>query len=136
MTAKEYLGQIKALISSLKRLSLQAQSLEETLTGASPHMSAVPGSPVPDTRRMEKLLAAKVDVERKIDDQSTKLTEIMHAINSLPNHVHSAILTARYVAGMEWHEIVNDLRISRSHVYRNHSDALHAIEKFLKLGTK
>ncbi len=129
MTAKEYLGQIKALVSSLKSLSWQVQTLDETLTGASPHMSVAPGAPIPDVRRLEKLLSAKVDLERKIDVLSIKLAGIMDTINSLPNQVHSAILTARYVTGMEWCDIADNLSMSKSYVFTHHRAALDELEK-------
>jgi DNA-directed RNA polymerase specialized sigma subunit len=129
MTAKEYLGQIKALISSLKSLLRQVQSLDDALTGASPLLSNMPSSPAPDVRRMERMLASKVDLERKIEVQSTELSEIINAINSLPNHIHSAILTARYVSGMEWCDIADDLRMSKSYVFTHHRTALEEIEK-------
>ncbi len=129
MTAKEYLGQLKSISMSIQRLSQQVDSLNETLTGASPLMSNMPCSPAPDVRRMEKLLAAKHDLMRKIDVQSTRLTEIFDTINSLPNHVHSTILTARYVRGMDWRDIENTLRISRSHLFQQHNNALKEIDK-------
>ncbi len=130
MTAKEYLGQIRDITISLKSLSRQVQSLEDTLTGASSNVSDMPGSTTPNVRRMEKLIATKVDLERKIAAQSKRLAEITDTINALPNPKHTAILTARYVADMDWRDIANELRISVSHLYQLHRDALTEIYKF------
>jgi DNA-directed RNA polymerase specialized sigma subunit len=131
MTAKEYLGQIQTLIIGLKSLSRQVKSLEDALTGVSTQLSDTPGSATPNVRRMEELIAAKVDLERRLEANSTRLAAITNTINSLPDMVHTALLTARYIAGMEWQEIANELRISRSHLFNLHRDALNEIEKII-----
>jgi DNA-directed RNA polymerase specialized sigma subunit len=132
MSAKEYLGQIQAIVMSLKSLSRQVQSLEEALTGGSPTVNDMPSSATPNVNSMPKLIAAQIDLERKIDIQSKRLAEITNTVNSLPNPIYTAILTARYVAGMEWREIANEMRLSPSHMYQLHSDALKEIEKMSK----
>jgi DNA-directed RNA polymerase specialized sigma subunit len=129
MTAKEYLGQIQSTIIDIKSMTRQVQSLEDALTGASPQLSATPGAAKANIHRMEKMIVAKVDLERKIEAQSAKLAEIINAINSLPRTVHSAILTSRYVSRMDWRDIANEMRLSVSHLYQLHRDALKEIEK-------
>jgi DNA-directed RNA polymerase specialized sigma subunit len=136
MKAKEYLGQIKALISSLKSLLRQVQSLDEALTGDSAGVSDMPGAATPNVLRMEMLIANKIDLERMIEVQSTKLSEIINTINSLKNHKHTAIITARYVAGIEWRKIAYELKLSGSHLYRLHHEALVEFNKLIANGSE
>ncbi len=60
MTAKAYLSQIRTVVIGIKSLTRQVQALEDTLTGASPGISDMPGSATPNVRRMEKLMAGTV----------------------------------------------------------------------------
>ncbi len=131
MTAKEYLGQIRPLNMSLKSLIRQVQSLDDALTGDSVGISDMPGAATPNVLRMEMLIANKIDLERRIEAQSAKLTEIINTINSLPNHIHTAILTARYVTDMDWQKIANETGVGRGRMFQLHRDALAEVEKII-----
>jgi methyl-accepting chemotaxis protein len=131
MTAKEYLGQLKPLMSSIKSILRQVQSLDDALTVDSAGISDMPGAATPNVLRMEMLIANKIDLERKIEVQSAKLTEIINTINSLSNPIHSALVTARYVSGMEWRDIARELRIGSDRVYQLHREALAETEKII-----
>jgi DNA-directed RNA polymerase specialized sigma subunit len=128
MTVKAYLSQVKSIKMQLVSMTHQIETLEDTLSDASPKLSQTPRGPSPDVHRMEKLIAAKVDLERKIAEGERKLVEITQAINSLPDALCVAILTRRYVDDMCWREIIGSLHISRSHLHRLHCKALSLID--------
>jgi DNA-directed RNA polymerase specialized sigma24 family protein len=130
MSAKQYLLQIKSIKMRMASMARQARALEGTLSALAPKLSMTPRSPSPDVHRMEGLIAAKVDLETSIAAGEKKLAEITQAINSLPDAMCVAVLTSRYVDGMGWLEIMNTLRISKSHLHRLHNKALESLEKW------
>jgi DNA-directed RNA polymerase specialized sigma subunit len=129
MTAKAYLSQIRTIHIRLKSMGRQVQSLNDALTHVTPVISDMPRSASPDVHRFDGLIAAKVDLENEIKTDSAKLAEITRTINTLPNMLHSAIITSRYVSDMGWREIADELHISRSHIYELHREALSEVEK-------
>jgi len=65
MRAKEYLSQICTFNIRLKSMARQKQSIEEALSNVSHVISDMPRSPSPDIYRMEKLIAAKIDLLKR-----------------------------------------------------------------------
>jgi hypothetical protein len=128
MTGKDYLAQIKSIKIGLKYLLRQAQSMQDTLTDISQHLSDTPGSPTRNIHRMEQMIAAKVDLEAKIEAETIKLAGITGTINTVSNPLYAAILTARYVTGLDWRQISEELNLSRSRVFGLHREALADVE--------
>ncbi len=128
MTGKEYLAQIKTIKIGLKGMLRQVKALQDTLTDVSNHLSETPGSPTRNIHRMEQMIAAKVDMEATLEAETARLAGISRTINLLTNPLHSAILTARYVTGLDWRQISGELNLSRSRVYGHHRDALNEVE--------
>jgi DNA-directed RNA polymerase specialized sigma subunit len=135
MTAKEYLSQIGTISAGLKSMSRQIQSLEDALTSTTTKLSDAPPSASPEKQRMEALIVTKVDLESKVAADSAKLAGILVTVNSLPDMFHSIILVNRYVALMDWQDIANELRLSKSHIFRLHRQALAEIEKVIADGS-
>jgi DNA-directed RNA polymerase specialized sigma24 family protein len=129
VTAKQYLAQFGKIKMRLENTARQVEALEDMLSVASPKLSKTPRCPSPDVHRMEGVIAAKVDLERDIEADKEKLSEIAQLINALPDVLLSAILIRRYVLRMEWTDIANALHVCQSHIYRLHNKALTEIEK-------
>ncbi len=110
-------------------------SLQEALTNVTPQRSVMPRPATTDVHKLEKLVAAKVDLEKRMEKDAAKLADIYGAINSLQNPIHTVVLTNRYIAGMEWLEIASELKYSKSQIHRLHRDALSEIEKTIHGGT-
>jgi DNA-directed RNA polymerase specialized sigma subunit len=136
MTAKEYLSQAKPISDRLKCMIRQTLSLQEAMTDVSPKISTAPRPATADIHRLEKLVAVKVDLERRIEADADMLAEITGAINSLPDPIHSTVLANRYIAGMGWMEIAGELNYSKRQILRLHRDALSVIENTSLGGTK
>jgi len=128
-TAKEYLAQIQSLNFRIKTLASQRQSLEDSLMNISPKLSHMPKAPSPDVHRMDGLIAAKLDIENKMEAASQKLAEVHKTIAAITQYELSAVLTYRYVNRMQWVDISNELFISESRVYQLHREALTEVEK-------
>ena len=127
--AKEYLSQIRTINIKLKSLARQRQALEDSLLNTSPKLSHMPKSPSPDVHRMDGLIAAKLDIENKMEAASEKLAEVHKTIAAITQYELSAVLTYRYVNRMQWVDISNELFISESRVYQLHREALTEVEK-------
>ncbi len=131
MTAKEYLSQAKIISARLRSMARNALSLQEALKNVSPKLSDMPRSVTPDIRKMEKLVATKVDLDKRMESDAARLAEITDTINSLSDPLYSTVLVNRYIACMSWMEIAIDLGLSESYLFILHRDALAEVEKFL-----
>ncbi len=128
MTGKEYLAQIKTIKVEIKSLLRRVQSLHDTLTDISNHLSETPGSPTRNVHRMEELMVSKIDLEAQIEAETIRLAGITGTINLIVNPLYAAILTARYVSDMDWRGISAELNLSRSRVFQHHRNALAEVE--------
>ena len=128
-TAKEYLAQIQSLNFRIKTLASQRQSLEDSLMNISPTLSHMPKAPSPDVHRMDGLIAAKLDIENKMEAASEKLAEVHKTIAAIPEAELSAVLIYRYVDRLQWADIATNLYLGVSRVYQLHREALAEVEK-------
>lgn len=129
MTAKQYLAQIRDCNMRIKSIGWQIESLEGVLEYQSPIYSDMPKSPTRNIHRLQDLIAAKADLEQEIKDLNSKLAAVFTTIRDMPDPVHSAILSGRYILGKEWHEICQEINVSEGRIYQIHRDALAEIEK-------
>jgi DNA-directed RNA polymerase specialized sigma subunit len=129
MKAKQYLSQFQAINLKLRNMTRQVQSLEDALENANPVINAMPRPATLNIHRMEDLIAAKIDLEKQIENETVKLAEITRTVNLLQSDHHIAILTNRYFCRMEWSDIACELYVSVGRVYQLHREALLEIEK-------
>ena len=129
MTAKEYLSQIHSCKMRLKSICWQIESLEAALGCQSPTYNDMPKHTTRNVHRMEDLIAEKLDLEQRMKAIEVKLAEIYTTIREIPNPVHSAILSGRYIIEKEWHDICREIHISESRIFQIHRDALAELEK-------
>jgi len=113
----------------LKSMRRQVQSLADAATNISPILNDMPKAATTDIHRMENLIVTKVDLENEAAIKSDKLAEITRTINSLPDPIHVAVITSRYVCGMEWRDIACEMHISEGRIFQLHRDALAELEK-------
>ena len=129
--AKEYLSQIRTINIKLKSLVRQRQALEDSLLNTSPKLSHMPKAPSPNVHRMDGLIAAKLDIENKMEAASVKLAELHKTIAAIQKYELCAILTYRYVDRLQWADIATNLYIGVSRVYQLHREALTEVEKVM-----
>jgi DNA-directed RNA polymerase specialized sigma subunit len=129
MTAKEYLAQIKHINNRLLSQARQHKSLTDALHNISPNVGSITKAATPNIHRMEDLIAAKVDLENEMAEESAALAKITVMINTLPDPLHSSIITSRYISRLPWSKIAKELFVSESRIYQLHREALAEIEK-------
>ena len=131
MTAKEYLAQVRLITIRLQSMVRQVQVITDTLTNISPVLTDMPRSATPNVHSLDALVATKVDLENEIAEATTKLADITRTVNSLPDHLHIAVLSYRYFCKMEWREVADELRITESRAYQLHRQALVVLENVI-----
>ena len=77
--------------------------------------------------------AAKLDeqireLSKELDDKAKIYNDITKRINKLGNSVEQDVLTHKYIAGMSWQEIAEEMGYSRQHIHRLHGRALNNFE--------
>lgn len=126
------------------RLQDRIRSLEESLKKAYDLATGTTASNAGDTvahsgvsRKPEQysILAEKVDAEKR--RLSGILAEITEAIAQVENNTLATLLTDRYVLGMEWDQVAEDLNYNCAYVRSKlHPIAVKEIDKFLKDASK
>lgn len=122
------------------RLQERIRSLEESLEKAYELATGTTASNAGDTvahsgvsRKPEQysILAERVEAEKR--RLSGILAEITEAISRVEDNTLATLLTDRYVMGMSWEQVAEDLHYCEYHVqYRLHPKALAAITEILK----
>lgn len=140
MTAKEYLLQAHYLDiridSKLKELT-ELRSLAMKVTSA---YSNTPHTITPDNRRLEKILAGIVDLEKEIDTDIDNFVdlqrEIKTTIEEVKDEKYKALLEMRYLNQMTWEQIAVKLGYDLRYTYKIHGRALQKISVPEKKDTK
>lgn len=132
MTAKEYLSQAFYLNRQIKAKEKRLEWLREIAPGPSMRFSQeerVKGDP--RGSMVENAALKVVELEEEIASDILDLVEVTKDIASKIGMVDSiecrTILEMRYLAFMEWDEIISRMGYSRSYVFRLHGEALNAI---------
>lgn len=131
MTAKDFLEQafvahqeIELRLEEISRLKSLATRTTTTLK-STPSISKVAMS------KIEKVLVEMQEKENRLADEILKLTEITNDVSStvdkIKNPVEKRILQFRYVSFFSWKQIALIMKISTSHLFRLHNDALKKI---------
>ena len=73
----------------------------------------------------EQLKAAKERAEKA-------LSEIMSAIQAVPDEMQKTVLILRYVEGLEWHKVAVQINYTEAGVYVLHGRALWNVKKWME----
>ena len=79
------------------------------------------------TDETEKLREAKAKVD-------AALGEILTAINAVPDEMQKTVLILRYVEGLDWIKIQEEMQYERTQVFVIHGRALWHVRKWLENG--
>ena len=134
MEAKDFLkepSRIARRIESLKIKKAEFETLANSIPGGNYDQPVVQKShdnKAPFVRWIDKIL----EVEKKIEEAEKELnkvkSEILAAIEKIPNEDYQNLLIMRYLNECTWDEICDKLYISKASVYRWHYDALKCIK--------
>lgn len=134
MTAKQYLRKMfyfHRTILAKQKLIEEMRLLAES-TGAIRYDKDRVITSLPQGAGYEDKVAALVDMEHKLLEDITELTEMfgvgMQMIESLDDPVDRLILVMRYINHMRWEDIATELNYSVDHIYYKHRHALKKIK--------
>lgn len=131
MTAKEYLMQVRFIDRLIDSKLEQAARLKATATKATATLSDMPRSDSPDLQSMETNIIKMIDLEREINRDVDRLVDLKKEAREVINQLDAAdqrlILELRYLCFKSWADIMQELCLSETSVYRLHGDALKKI---------
>ena len=130
MTAKEYLAQILACKMRLKTIGWELESLKSVLDCRTTNYEA-PKVSLSNVNHTEGLIVTKLDLEQEMNDFEVRLTGIYTTIREMPNPIHGAIISGRYIVMKDWDDIAGELHLGVSRIFQLHRDALAELEKII-----
>ena len=131
MTAKEYLTQAYRIEQRINSKLEQVVKLRESATKATATLSDMPRSDSQSMQTMENTICKIVDLEREINADIDALVDLKaqarRVISQLKNPDQQLVLELRYLCYRSWTDIINELGVSETSVYRIHGEALKNI---------
>lgn len=132
MTAKEYLNNVRTIDIQLKVKEHRLRRLRQDLCSLQSidySKDRVDGGQAID---MSDKIAKIQELEEKINAEWGELiyvrTQAEEKIEQLPDPMHRAVLTERYINGKDWENIAVDLHYSWKGVFKLHGRALKSFE--------
>lgn len=133
MTAKEYLDHIKRCYQTMQALYdrlVEVRTKIEGLKAITYDRERVQVSP---SNKTEELIAQLVDTEDKLSkevrEHFDEVVEATKRIYSLDNERQIQVLEMRYIKGMRWQAIADELDIEYRSATRLHRKALRNFER-------
>lgn len=131
MNAKEYLSQAMHIDQRINSKLEQVMKLRETATKATATLSDMPRPDSPNLQSMENTICKIVDLEREINADIDRLVDLKaearQVISELKDPDQQLILELRYLCYWPWTDIMEELGISETSVYRIHGEALKKV---------
>mgnify|MGYP002554659714 CR=1 FL=1 len=128
MTAKEYLSQAFHIDQRISSKLSQVMRLREAATSCTATLSDMPRPDSPSRQQMADTICKIVDLEREINEDIDRLVDLKaearKAINAVSDPVQQLILELRYLCYKPWLEIMEELGLSETSIYRIHGEAL------------
>ena len=131
MNEKEYLSQVMHIDQRINSKLEQVVKLRESATKATATLSDMPRPDAHSMQTMENTICKIVDLEREINADIDALvdlkTQARRVIGQLKNPDQQLVLELRYLCYRPWTDIMEELGISETSVYRIHGEALKNI---------
>ena len=132
MTNKEYFEQALWLDKKINSYIRESAEIKRMITGvSSPMLGEKVQSTRPDeasyARHIQKMVDLQREVNREIDRLIDLKAELRACIDSLPSDEEKMVLRCRYLCGMDWEQIGEDLGISSRTARRWHDSALEHV---------
>ena len=136
MTVKDWLGRgigIELRIRSLERSKEKSYSM---VTSAVAQASGDMVSHSGVSRPSEEYSLLSAEVDEQLHEWDAVTAEITKAIGRIGNHVYAALLQNRYVVGMSWEQIADEIGYSDDYVKHGLFErAITAFEAVMKKDT-
>ncbi len=136
MTAKEYLSRYRRLDEEINAKLAQVEELRrraQTVGGT--NRSGTHGSFPYD--RVSEITSRIVDLEREINEEIGRLTDVQSEIRAAIKTVHEErlriILELHYINGLTFDKIAKKMNYSHRQIYRFHEKALEKVKMSLNV---
>ena len=135
--AKTFLKRYRAALYRQASLIRSLNALRDRQTNCTVKLKAIQvqsGGFVMD--RMAEEVVRAMELEDLILEQEREaakvLAEVLQAINAVPDEMQRTILTLRYVEGLDWYRIAEQIHYEISNTYILHGRALWTVKKWLE----
>lgn len=129
MTPKQYLSRARTLDGEINSKLEQIARLKAQLTRCTQAFSGTPGGGPHDwTDTVARIVGLEAEINADINRLIDLKQEIKAAIEAVDNPTYRQLLELRYLCGMSWQRIADEMHYDRKSVWRIHGRALNAIE--------
>ena len=134
--AKTYLKRYRAMMARRESLQRSIEEAYDRATSCTQKLRAVhvDGGNAAYDRMAEDVVKAADSTEQLkavMDQIDRDLKEILRAIDSVPDEMQKTILTLRYIEGLDWESIQEQLHVERSWGSKLHGRALWNVKNWL-----
>ena len=134
--AKTYLKRYRAMMARRESLQRSIEEAYDRATSCTQKLRAVhvDGGNAAYDRMAEDVVKVADSTEqlKKVLDQIDRdLQEILRAIDSVPDEMQKTVLTLRYIEGLDWESIQDQLHVERSWGSKLHGRALWNVKQYL-----
>ena len=134
MTTKDYFLRVRASEREIRLLRAKERHYKDLGFSISPKITGMPGSGQRGASRVEMAAVGMVDILADLQDQIKRhariINEAENLISRIPQEKYRQLLTLRYLAGMSWPSISDEMGYKdRNSVYRAHGYALIEAKK-------
>ena len=134
--AREYLMGVKRTMASLRRREdelVRITSMTHSVTqNVEPRESCrVPLVGDRTSDRIVALMTAKDDYQKALDEALSVRSECLAYLEELEDERYADVLHKRYLMGMGWQDIADDMGYTYHHVHKLHSEAIDRLQEVL-----
>ena len=132
MTIRECLDRPKDTELEIERKRMRIEALRRMATRFAPTLTDMRVQTTPDPSRVQEFLADAADEEAEIpgleETREKALACVSKMISGLPDEKLLRIMELRYLDRLPWEEIIDEMDMCPSQVYRLHKKALEILE--------
>lgn len=134
--AKTFLRQYRGMVARCNALSRAIREAEEQATDVSVHLKPVSVQTSASGDAMLNSVIRMVEATEQLQEEKARcdqaLQEVLTAINAVADETQKAVLTMRYVEGLAWTEIQEQINYERTQTLVIHGRALEAVNRWLQ----
>ena len=134
--AKTFLRQYRGMVARCNALSRAIREAEEQATDVSVHLKPVSVQTSASGDAMLNSVIRMVEATEQLQEEKARcdqaLQEVLTAINAVADETQKAVLTMRYVEGLAWTDIQEQINYERTQTLVIHGRALEEVNRWLR----
>ena len=133
--AKAYLRQYRGLVARCKALTRAIEKAQEEATDVSVHLKPVSVQTSSSGDAMLNSVIRMVEATEQLQREKARcdaaLADVLTAINAVQDETQKAVLTMRYVEGLAWTRIAENINYEERQTFVIHGRGLAAVAEWL-----